>query len=257
MDKHILNLKERQALYLSILKDFHAYCEDNNIRYYLACGTLLGAVRHKGFIPWDDDIDVFVPRPDFVRLAHLYSSPQYELHTIYTDKSHQFNFGRLCYNKVYSMLGKRRVFNFGIDVYVINGAPVEEDEKARLFHDVFVHISRKVKYNNFRDGLVRRGLWPFKSLDFSLMNKELFRAEKVFERYDYNTSENIWPYGGGRLILKKELYGTPTKLEFEGGFYYVPEHYHEVLKLGYGDYMKLPPEKDRIPYHGSDFFLTD
>ena len=72
MEEQPLSLHERQMEYLRILKELDRYCTENGLRYYMGCGTLIGAVRHKGFIPWDDDLDVFMPRPDFMRLVRSY-----------------------------------------------------------------------------------------------------------------------------------------------------------------------------------------
>ena len=166
MENHQLTLRERQLEYLRILKELDRYCTENNLRYYLACGTLIGAVRHKGFIPWDDDLDVFMPRPDFMHLVKEYHSDDFTLHTIYNDKAHPFNFGRLCSNNVYSVIGHKKIFAFGIDVYVINGAPSSREEQMKQKDAAFVYIKRKSKLEAFRDALARRNLWPFKGLEF-------------------------------------------------------------------------------------------
>lgn len=254
MEKQKLTLRERQLEYLRILKELDRYCTENDLCYYLGCGTLLGAVRHKGFIPWDDDLDVFMPRPDFMRLNDNYESKDYIFHTIYNDKSHAFNFGRLCSENVYSLFRNKKQYTFGVDVYVINGAPSSCEEQVKHMNETFVYIKRKSMLVRFRNTLVKRNLWPFKSLDFSMMHRELMKAEKEFEKYDYETSEYIWPYGGGRLNMKKEFYGTPIRLQFEDGLFMAPEHYHEVLTLGYGDYMKLPAEDQRKPHHAEHFY---
>lgn len=254
MDKQPLTLRERQLEYLKILKELDRFCTENNLRYYLGCGTLIGAVRHKGFIPWDDDLDVFVPRPDYMKLCTIFKSSGYSLHTIRNDKSHPYLFGRLCTNTVCSFFRGNPVYDFGIDVYVINGAPSNVEEQKRHIENVFKQKNRAITLNRFRNRLVRRNLWPFKSLDFGLLNRQLLRAEREFEKYDFDNSEYIWPFGGGKLILKKELYGNPIKIQFEDGFFNAPAHPHEVLTLGYGDYMQFPPEDKRMPRHCGDYY---
>ncbi len=250
MGKQLLTLRERQLEYLRILKELDRYCTANKLLYYIGCGTLIGAVRHKGFIPWDDDLDVFMPRPDYMRMVKEYNdSEDFSFHTIYNDKSHPYNFGRLCSHNVCSYFKGKPIFNFGIDVYVINGAPADRGDQLKLINDTFSYLKKAIGLRRVQNGLVRRNLWPFNSLNFSLMNKALFRVEHCFARYDFAASEYIWPYGGGRLIMKKENYGTPIRLQFEDGMFLAPEHYHEVLTLGYGDYMQLPPEEKRHPYH--------
>lgn len=258
MKKQVLTLRERQLEYLRILKELDRFCLDNNLTYYMACGTLIGAVRHKGFIPWDDDLDVFMPRPDYKRMISEYKSSDFSFHTIYNDKSHAYVFGRLCSGNVCSLFRNKESYDFGIDVYVINGAPADKSEQEKYKEDTWRHIKRAEYLARARNGLARRGLWPFKSLDFNLLNKELILADHCFERYDYDTSDYIWPHGGGRLLMPKSNYGTPIRLEFEGGLYSAPEHYHDVLTLGYGDYMKLPPLEKRKPYHtGKEYYWKD
>lgn len=256
MDKQLLTLRERQLEYLRILKELDRFCTESNLRYYMGCGTLIGAVRHKGFIPWDDDLDVFVPRPDFMKMVKNYHVNGFVLHTIYNDKAHPFNFGRLCSDRVHRVFRNIKVYDFGIDVYVINGAPSDREQQLQHMNKVFHYIKRKEKLRKFRDNLVRHKLWPSDNLDFALMNKELIKAEEEFSKYDFESCDYIWPYGGGRLNMIKSNYGTPTRIPFEDGLFYAPEHYHKVLTLAYGNYMELPPEDQRLPNHGGSYYWT-
>ena len=254
MENKPLSLREKQLEYLLILKELDRYCTENSLRYYMGCGTLIGAVRHKGFIPWDDDLDVFMPRPDFLKMCSDYKSSDFIFRNIRNDKSHSYPFGRLCSNNIYRLDRGRPLFNVGIDVYVINGAPSTREEQIKHMDETFVHVKRAGFLIRIRGYLVRHNLWPSKSLNFSLLNKELFREEHCFEKYDFDTCDYIWPFGGGRLIMEKKNYGTPVRLQFEDGYFMAPEHYHEVLTLGYGDYLQLPPEEKRVPYHGSTIY---
>ena len=257
MGKLPLTMKERQRVYLDILKELDRFCSENNIRYYIGCGTLIGAVRHKGFIPWDDDLDVFIPEPDYNRLVETYKSDDYEINTCFNNNAHTCVFGRLNNKKYYSLIGKYVDVGPGIDLYVIYGAPSDREEQIhhiKSIHEI-VKLSRKLVL--FRNGLARRNLWPYKTLDFGLMNLLLKKAVKRFRKYPFDKCDYIWPYGGGRLILKKELYGAPVRIQFEDGLFCAPQHYHEVLTAAYGDYMKLPPEDQRHPYHSGEFYLCE
>ena len=257
MKKEPLTLRERQLEYLRILKELDRYCTEKNLSYYIGCGTLIGAVRHKGFIPWDDDLDVFIPRPDYMQLIRSYKSNEFSLHTIYNDKSHPHVFGRLCSGIVFSRFRKQKIYNFGIDLYVINGAPSSEQKQQKLIHDALRFVKKGKKLVRLRNSLARRNLWPSKSLDFPLMNKTLIAADKVFSRYDYEKSDYIWPFGGGRFITKKENYGKPQRIQFEDGMFPAPEKYHLVLSSAYGDYMTPPPEEMRHPYHGGVYYWDE
>lgn len=257
MEKEPLSLQEKREVYLGLLKELDRFCTQHKLRYYMACGTLIGAVRHKGFIPWDDDLDVFVPEPDFKKLSEIYKSDNFELVTCFNNKAHPFPFARLIDRRTYSTVGKFNYFGLGIDVYIIYGAPSSRIEQVKHMDRVFKYIKIKSFLFGGRQRLARNGLWPFKSLDFGILNFFVRKSVRELRKYGFDDCEYIWPYGGGRLNLKKVLYGTPTRIPFEDGLFCAPEHYHEVLTAGYGDYMKLPPEEKRVPYHGGRYYWKD
>ena len=92
-----LTLQEIKEIELEILKHFHAFCQENNIRYFISHGTLLGTIRYKGFIPWDDDIDVLVPREDYDRLLAIFQdNERYQLFHFEKDSRFLFPFAKLC-----------------------------------------------------------------------------------------------------------------------------------------------------------------
>ena len=257
MSKVPLSLTDKHKVYLGLLKELDRFCTQNSLRYYLGCGTLIGAVRHKGFIPWDDDLDVFIPESDFRKISETYSSDKYELVTCFNSKAHPFPFARLIDKRTYSMVGRFKSFGLGIDVYIIYGAPSSREEQVEHMNKVFKYIKAKNFWFGVRRTLVRMNLWPFKNLDFSLPNYYVRRAVRELSKYHFDDCEYIWPYGGGRLNLRKDLYGTPQRIPFEDGSYCAPEHYHEVLTAGYGDYMQLPPEEKRVPYHGGVYYWKE
>ncbi len=254
MEHQQLTLRERQLEYLRILKELDRYCTQKGLRYYIGCGTLIGAVRHKGFIPWDDDLDVFMPEPDFNTFAKEYKSNDFQIQSCWNSLAHQHIFARFCSNSIGCIPSGMYQEDFGIDVYIIYGAPSEMKKREEHINNVFKLIKRRDRIRRIRNGLARRCLWPIKNLECRLLNKSIKRIIMEFRKYDFSNSEYIWPFGGGKLLLKKELYGTPVRLPFEDGFFLAPEHYHEVLTMGYGDYMELPPVEKRKPYHGSDYY---
>lgn len=254
MDDHQLTLRERQLEYLRILKELDRYCTENGLRYYMGCGTLIGAVRHKGFIPWDDDLDVFMPEPDFNKFATYYISNEFSIHSCWNDLAHQHIFARFCSERIGSKPIGQYEERFGIDVYIIYGAPSSEEEQQVHMDRVFKLIKKRDIIRRIRNGLARKSLWPSKNLNSRLLNWIIKKIVIEFRKYDYSSSEYIWPFGGGRLNMVKDNYGTPIRLQFEDGLFMAPEHYHEVLTLGYGDYLKLPPEDKRHPYHGGEYY---
>ncbi len=133
----ILSLEEIKSFSLDILVFFDKYCSDNNLRYYLAFGTLLGAVRHRGFIPWDDDIDVYVPRPDYDRVIEQFKDPdgRYAAVSCFNDASYLYPFAKIVDRKIKSMTesGEIGANGLGIDLFPLDGLPSDMDETERLF----------------------------------------------------------------------------------------------------------------------------
>ncbi len=254
MEKQLLTLRERQLEYLRILKELDRYCTEKGLCYYIGCGTLIGAVRHKGFIPWDDDLDVYMPEPDFNKFFTGYKSKDYTIHTCWNDKAHQHIFARFNNDNIIPQSIGQYKEGFGIDVYIIYGAPADSDEQNKHMNNVFRFIKIRDVIRRVRNGLARRNLWPSRNLSSKLLNWTIKRTIKEFKKYDYYQCEYVWPFGGGRFNIRKEIFGSPIRLQFEDGFFMAPEHYHEYLTLGYGDYMQLPPEEKRTPYHEACFY---
>ena len=129
---------ELKSIELDILKDVANFCDENGLRYYLCGGTLLGAIRHKGFIPWDDDIDIIMPRPDYIKFAELYNkrdSP-YRTDSLLTDKNWTSAFAEVQDTrtiKIYSDFSLPQERGVSIDLFPIDGAPENEAERKRFW----------------------------------------------------------------------------------------------------------------------------
>ena len=127
-----MTLQEVQNVSLEILKDVHAFCESHNIRYSLAYGTLIGAIRHKGFIPWDDDVDIIIPRPDFERFCQEFQSAKgYKLYRP-GDPENFMVFARVCDNER-TLVKTNRPWStertgIWIDIFPFEGLPNDENE---------------------------------------------------------------------------------------------------------------------------------
>ena len=123
-----LDLKDVQEISYEILKEFKDFCNTNGLRYYLAYGTLIGAIRHKGFIPWDDDIDVFMPRPDYEKLLQLYTdNANYQLYSPRKQKNYYCCYMKLVDANTYHFMPDGSVCQRGIDIdiFALDGQPEE------------------------------------------------------------------------------------------------------------------------------------
>lgn len=265
-----IGLKEIQQLELEIMKDVHRFCKENNIKYYLSGGTLLGAIRHKGFIPWDDDIDIIMPRPDYERFIKEYKSkkPYYTLTCIQNNSQHLFTFAKLFDSRTikiekgldYSNANRGGV---EIDIFPMDGLPKDENKSDRYFKNqknIFRCYSLAVGELKNSKNIFKKILKyiPLKVCKF--IGKEYFinlinnRAKK----YNFNDSEyvacSIVPYYGNKERILKEDYINQIEVEFESEVFYAPKGYHKYLSNLYGNYMELPPKEKRVTHHQCDIY---
>lgn len=258
-------LKLLQEIELENLRMLMEICEKNHLRYYLIGGSLLGAMRHKGFIPWDDDIDVGLPRPDynrFVQIAKDYLPAHMDIKTMTSDPNYKCYFTRLINNKkkIYWDHGQyTAVIGVWMDVFPLDGLP--ENPLLRKLQVFRVKLNKAlykftqidyVSTNRTNRPISERVLIRFAQLTRigKLMNadKRLKKLDRALQRYDYDTSAYAWNfsgcYGKREIVPHIQLGGSRTA-EFEGLQASIPEAAEDYLTSIYGDYMKLPPEDQR------------
>ena len=240
-----VTLKEFQKDLLDIFAEFHNYCVENKLTYYMIGGTLLGAVRENGFIPWDDDIDVAMPRPDYERFVNNYSGA-FCLHSLKNNKKHMFPYVKLFHGTTPVVRVEDEDFNFHasvfskIDIYPIDGLS-NNDYKAikhfnkvnRAKHLLFLNLSKAKSKSSLKNAILRLiSLIPARLI--------LKNIDKKMRKYSYETSEYLtrWREGGKEPnIVKKEVFGNPKAFAFEEYVFWGPEHSEEYLTSVYGDYM--------------------
>lgn len=260
-----ISSEEIKKLEFDLLLAFRDLCEENNLYYTLCGGTLLGAIRHKGFIPWDDDIDVLMPRPDYDRLLNnqqinkLRLSDNYSLAN-WKEGTHDYPFLKLVdMRTTVSIPYVRSTFkadHIWIDIFPIDGNPDNDTELKRLFQRASFWrqlIRLKTANPNAGKSKFRKLMKPLLVAGVKRVDnaKLCERLDAIAKTYDFEEQAKIggvlWGYGPQERI-DKEKYLTPVKVEFEGEFFNAPSNYNEYLSGLYGDYMKLPPEKDRVTH---------
>jgi lipopolysaccharide cholinephosphotransferase len=262
-DYQDLSLREAQMFMVDILKGMHELCEKHGLRYFLDAGTLIGAVRHKGFIPWDDDVDIGMPREDYNRFLEIAKKELPDhlfLQTFETDE----------YYDVYPVPCKVRYNNtllFEKDaIYdnhkMHNGIYIDVFPYDSLPKSKFVYkIQRTISYNilksfkRIRDipeklSFKNRITFTFYRLVVKMFpNKRRLKLFTFLVSWNDPNSEYIG-YGvdtyWSEYIYKKSDYFDLAKLEFEGQYFYVPKNYDAILTQLYGDYMTMPKEEDRV-----------
>ena len=251
-----LTLEEVRRISLDILIDVASFCEKNNIRYYLSVGTLLGAIRHKGFIPWDDDIDIMMPRPDYNRLLKEYSGP----YKILNPKQ-----GLLYYAKVYDPktikyepdtdYNKNKPIGVDIDVFPLDGIVndkkiIDKLYKRACFLETLLRLSNQPIF------LRKNPLKAFNRIVPRIIGSSniVRMIEKNAQTYDYDSSDYVirmrWSPNGFTGALSKDVYDIAYG-EFEGHRFCIPKGYDEWLTAFFGDYNQLPPLEKRVPSHNN------
>lgn len=259
MDNNIL--RQTQEMAYKILIEFDRFCANHNLTYYLSSGSLLGAVRHGGFIPWDDDIDVSMPREDYEKLINDYIDDLPNNLKLEYYKNTDFfplNFAKIVNinTTIVEKTGKDkyRVSGAFIDVFPIDGAGNTYKQAIRR-RKSFKWILALIPLSAYKPDDKKRSLW--KRLVIKIAS--IFNTKKLqdilsylLKKKSYSKCKYVAVYVGQyglKEIMPKDVYGVPSKVKFIDEFFNAPQDINAFLTAKYGDYMKLPPEEKRISLH--------
>ena len=257
------DLRKLQLLEVNLLLKFQEICKENKLNYYFVGGGLIGALRHGGFIPWDDDLDIVMPRNDYDRFLTICKENTEEGYGINSDWYYLFaNFVDLESFIEYSSEFETKKKNIWIDVFPIDGMP--KCKFRSLMHTKLIFGLRYLLILSNTERLVgkkERRFYESWILNFcnsvplfNKLNSEkiCYMMEKHMRKYSFEVSDYGCNFLGKyryREIQPRKRWGTPATLLFEGIKVKVPELYHEFQTHIYGDYMKLPPESKRVAHN--------
>lgn len=266
------DIELKQEKLLDILDEFVRVCEANGLTYYLGGGSLIGALRHSGFIPWDDDMDIFMPRSDYEKLYKIWSNVadtnRYRL--LRTDRDNNYHFRCIGVVDVNTTLIKKYNVNEDImhglfvDIIPYDGIPASRIKQIwQILNAIIFNIYNVQRLPNFEKSSlssiikVALAIVPSKALRYKLWNF----AEHNMMKYDLYNSDYCKELSTNTKALKRPLpskWFRETKFaDFEGRKVRIPIGAEEYLSLIFGDYMEFPPEEERIPKHDETVFFED
>lgn len=265
-----MKLNDLQQSLIVMMAWLHNFCNKNNLRYYALGGTMLGAIRHHGFIPWDDDIDIGMPREDYNRLIKLIGNRKIGNYYLETPES-KFDEYRYPYAKLYNTNTtlventwpriRRGIF---IDVFPIDGYGDTISECYNRWYDIYKESmfiwARTCALRRSRSILKNTAIFVSHCLP-SFITKDRIRLitmNRKAQRYSFDKMKyggNTFGNWGEKELMETSIMGKPTLYKFENMEIFGAEKYDEYLTNLYGDWRRLPPLEKRVTHH--DFIELD
>lgn len=254
---------EIKRIQLGLLKGLHEYCSAHGLKYYMAAGTLIGAVRHKGFIPWDDDIDVVMLRDDYDKLLKGFNndSTNYKIISNEIDREYKYGFIKLYDARTVCLEGEKKKkanqIGVNIDVFPLDYLGDDYNAAVKLLKKIekYTWIIDKKNIVYKKRNPIKQALYAISRLTvvFSyrwLYNKIycIIETQKIENQSTY-IGEVVLYSKGEKEVLERSWFSDRVLMEFEGEQFYAPIGYNEYLERLFGNYMELPPEEERITHH--------
>lgn len=280
MNENVSMLRQTQLAELNILKEVVRICDKYGLTYYLSGGTFLGAVRHKGYIPWDDDTDIRMPRPDYERLLTVLKdeldAPYKVDHFLAGNNTKRFpyyfcsvNDPRILLHSTRSMAGEDRCA--WIDIFPIDGMPKNVvRNKLRQLRLLYGRLRFQISVFDTIVDLKKIGRPAYEKILIKILthiplqkifnyDKAWIKLDKALKAYPYDKAEyvlNIMSSYKLKDMMKKTVYGKGASYQFEDAYFNGAEDYDTFLTHLYGDYMKCPPENERNKHSTEVIFVN-
>lgn len=253
-----INIDEMRKIQLEILDKIHCFCGAYGIRYSLCGGTLLGAVRHKGYIPWDDDIDILMPRPDYETFLSEYRDEEgiVTLQHYKNDITFPLRWARAIDTRT-KLVSTNNVSGVFVDIFPVDGlaGEIEAEECARKLLKLRNMLAGATKFHGeavHSSPIILRIKYYIKKLIYPSRNDILKQYDDLFNSNPFETSKfagAIVSRFGAKELMDASVFKSYIQLPFEGKKYNCIKDYDIYLKKLYGNYMQLPPEEKRKTHH--------
>lgn len=266
-EKQRLTLEETKEVLLGIMDDIDAFCRKHNITYYLGYGTLIGAVRHQGFIPWDDDIDILMKREDYERFCMeypKYDHGNYKLVDLHNNKQWIKPFAKVCdtrteLNPLWLKDSTCRV-GVAVDIFPLDAVDGEKEKEELLYKQEKMMMLLDLKVAKAKPSMtwlkfvIKRILAVFVAM--VPVHYYVSKMEKMAMSYGGTDAklmgEVAFPFDGNKEVMSIETFEGVIELPFEGRNYMAPKNYDAYLRHIFGEYMELPKEEDRVGHHDDE-----
>jgi lipopolysaccharide cholinephosphotransferase len=262
-----ITLEELKVLQMDVLSAIDNFCQHNNITYSMSNGTMLGAIRHKGYIPWDDDIDIYMLRDDYEKLMQLFP-PVYNGHycivSLERSEKWDFPYAKAYDNRtvVYENALYNELYGVNIDIFPIDDVPDDDkiwhgyDVERRKLYNSQLHLYYHFPFSFKPKKFVR---WIYHGLQKAIYSRRK-RAEKINRnaqkwrgqgfKYVFETCQGVFQ----KNKFRKDIFNNMKSYPFEDRYFMGFENFDEYLRNGFGDYMKLPPVEKRITHHSFEAY---
>ncbi len=255
-----IELKEQKKIMIELLEYFDKVCRENDIKYSLIGGSLIGAIRHKGIIPWDDDIDVILLKSEYLKLIQILENmndSRYKLLTINNCRGYNFPFPKLVDKRTFvvepRLLNQIKEYGIFIDIFSYSNTSnsekirIKDFKKIKLLNSMMSRTKLDFKDDGFKQNFLR--------LNKNILSKIIgYRNIIKFLNNIYNKYNNVdtdyvvsnWPvYNINKEVQKSKNIIEYTDVEFENMKIMIFKNYDEILRTTFGNYMQLPPENQR------------
>lgn len=261
-----IEVNELKKIQIKILNIFVEFCKENEMDYFLCGGTLIGAVRHQGYIPWDDDIDVALLRADYDKFIKKFNgyNDLFKVHTSDNTSDYPYPFAKISFVKtiIKEFIDEDSKIGVNIDIFPVDILPDKKVDQLKLLNSIrryrnklslkLIRINKNRSF--FKNTILLIGKLIYKFEKSSYLSSSINKIAKGY----INTNTNsmgviVWGYGECEVV-SNNIFSEVIPMQFEGEYYNVPIGYHEWLTSIYGEYMKLPPKEKQISHHAFEAF---